>query len=42
VRLHIRDLGGAVSKPYLGKTTPEGEEAKEFEEAMLEQPDYLQ
>ena len=39
-RLRVRDLGGAVSAPYKGETTPEGDLAAVAKEFMLEQPDW--
>jgi hypothetical protein len=41
VRLRVRDLGGKTSAEYkTGKTTPEGERAREATEFALEQPDW--
>lgn len=39
-RMRVRDVGGAVSLPYLGVTTPEGLAAREATAEGLEQPDW--
>lgn len=38
-RMHVRDVGGAESAPYRGKTTPEGEASRQGRELLEEQPD---
>lgn len=40
-RMRVRDMGGAISLPYLpGMTTPEGLEARMATEQALEEPDW--
>lgn len=39
-RLHIVDLGGITSVPYMGETSPEGLEARQAKELQLEQADW--
>ena len=39
-RMHVRDMGGAESAPYLLQTTPEGKVSAEGKAFELEQPDW--
>lgn len=40
VRMCVRDMKGAVSIPYGGKTTPEGARSAALRDMVMEQPDY--